>query len=144
MYVNELLRLLRSAADILQPFARQIRSGTLVWNGEEYALPEKLQEPDPYALMWFGVLRTIAELLERQPEITESQLKYLQDIFRGSMGSLADFLLDTRQWGKAARRSELQIARNSLGSAPTHEFYAALSTCATTGLTDHCNGPLAV
>src|SRR6266516_2634329 len=116
MYVNELLRLLRSAANILQPFARQIRSGTLVWNGEEYALPEKLQEPDPYALMWFGILRTIAELLERQPEITESQLKYLQDIFRGSMGSLADFLLDTRQWGKAAEEANYKLHEIAWGA----------------------------
>jgi len=107
--VKELLRLLRSAADTLEPFSRQIRSGTLVWNGEKYALPQKLQEPDPYALMWYAQLTTIASLLECGNDITEAQLRYLQDIFRGSMGTLADFCLDTRQWGKAAEEANYKL-----------------------------------
>jgi len=78
--VKELLRLLRSAADTLEPFSRQLRSNTRVWDGEKYALPKKLQEPDPYALMWSATLRTTADLLERQDDVTEAQLKYLQDI----------------------------------------------------------------
>jgi hypothetical protein len=107
--VKELLHLLRSAADTLEPFTRQIRSGTLVWNGEEYALPEELQEPDPYALMWFAKLTTIADILERGSDITETQLNYLQDVFRGSMGTLADFSLDTRHWGKAAEEANYKL-----------------------------------
>jgi hypothetical protein len=106
--VKELLRLLRSAADTLEPITRQIRSGTLVWIGERYALPEKLQEPDPYALMWYGRFTTIASLLERG-DVTEAQLNYLQDIFRGSIGTLADFWLDTRQWGKAAEEANYKL-----------------------------------
>ena len=100
--MKELLRLLRSAADTLEPFSRQIRSNTRVWDGEKYALPKKLQEPDPYALMWSATLRTAADLLERQDDITDMQLAYLKDMFRGSMGTLLDFSLDKRQWGKEA------------------------------------------
>ena len=107
--MKELLRLMRSASDTLEPFTRQIRSGALVWNGEEYALPEKLQEPDPYALMWFAKLSTTADLLERAGDVTEEQLKYLQDIFRGSMGTLADFSLDMRQWGRAAEEANFKL-----------------------------------
>jgi hypothetical protein len=107
--VKELLRLLRSAADTLEPFTRQIRSGTLVWIGERYALPEKLQEPDLYALMWYGRFTTSASLLERGGDVTEAKLNYLQDIFRGSIGTLADFWLDTRQWGKAAEEANYKL-----------------------------------
>lgn len=45
--MKELLRLLRSAADTLEPFSGQIRLNTRVWDGENYAPPKKLQEPDP-------------------------------------------------------------------------------------------------
>ena len=107
--MKELLRLLRSAADTLEPFTREIRSGTLVWNGAENALPEKLQELDPHALMWFSRLTTIASLLERGGEVTESQLQYLRDIFRGSMGTLSDFWLDNRRWGRAAEEANYKL-----------------------------------
>ena len=88
---------MRSAADTLEPFSRQIRSNTRVWDGEKYAPPKKFQEPDPYALMWFALLRTTAELLERQSDVTDAQLDYLKDMLRGSMGTLLDFSLDQRQ-----------------------------------------------
>jgi hypothetical protein len=52
--------------------------------------------------MWFATLRTTAELLERQNDVTDAQLDYLRDMFRGSMGTLLDFSLDKRQWGKQA------------------------------------------
>jgi hypothetical protein len=107
--MEELLRLLRSAADTLEPFSRQIRSNTRVWDGMNYAPPTRLQEPDPYALMWFGTLRTMADLLERQRDITDSQLAYLKDIFRGGMGTFNDFSLDTRQWGKDAEEANYKL-----------------------------------
>ena len=100
--MKELLRLLRSAADTLEPFSRQIRANTRVWDGEKYAPPKKFQEPDPYALMWFATLRTAGKLLERQNDVTDAQLDYLRDMFRGSMGTLLDFSLDKHQWGKEA------------------------------------------
>jgi hypothetical protein len=80
-----------------------------VWNGAEYALPEKLQELDPHALMWFGTLTTIASLLERGGEVTDSQLQYLRDIFRGGMGTLSDFWLDTGRWGRAAEEANYKL-----------------------------------
>lgn len=109
--MNELVRLLRSAAETVEPFTRQIRANTLVWNGEKYAVPTKLQEPDTGAVEWFVRLSTAADLVERGDTVTDSQLAYLQDFFRGSMGTLADFNLDPRRWGKAAEEANYKLHR---------------------------------
>lgn len=99
----KLISQLRELADDLQPLTRSALSGSLIWNGTEYAKSEKSETPDPYALAWWLTLRTTASLLEAQTgAVDPKQIGFLKNLLFGGMGSLGDFYVDP----KCARNAE--------------------------------------
>ena len=104
-------RIIDDCAKVLEPFIRSARRGSLSWNGSEYAPVTEDVDPDPYALAWWSTLRTISALLASQPTLSPDQYSYLQQQFFGTMGSLQDFSLDTKRWGKKARAANEQLRR---------------------------------
>jgi len=119
MPVESFCRLLDDCAKVLEPFIRSARRGSLSWNGSEYAPVTEDVDPDPYALAWWSTLRTISALLASQTSLTPEQYSYLQQKFFGTMGSLQDFCLDAKRWGKKARvgNDELRKILDELYSA---------------------------
>ena len=95
---------------MLEPFIRSARRGSLSWNGSEYA-PVTEVDPDPYALAWWSPLRTVSALLASQPRLTPEQYSYLQQNFFGTMGSLQDFCLDAKRWGKKAKAANDELRK---------------------------------
>ena len=100
--------LLDDCAKLLEPFIRSARRGSLSWNGVEYGPVTEDAEPDPYALAWWSTLRTTSALLASQPTLSPEQYSYLQQLF-GGMGSLTDFCLDKKRWGKRATVANEQL-----------------------------------
>jgi hypothetical protein len=124
--VASFTHLLDDCAKVLEPFIRSARRGSLSWNGSEYAPVAEDVDPDPYALAWWSTLRTTSSLLASQPSLTAEQCSFLQQQLFGGMGSLTDFCLDTKRWGKRAKaanerlstiRDELYLAFQSLRPA---------------------------
>jgi len=117
--VGSFTRLLDDCVKVLEPFIESSRRGSLHWNGFKYAPVTEAKNPDPYALAWWSTLRAISALLESQPSLTPGQYSYLQQEFFGTMGSLQDFSLDAKRWGKKARvaNEQLRIILGELYSA---------------------------
>ncbi|MFA5252426.1 MAG: hypothetical protein WC454_07565 [Phycisphaerae bacterium] len=101
---------LRKTAEILKPFIESYKAGALKWDGIAYVKTDKTKKPDPYALAWWSILCTIADLLDAQEsEITEKQKEYIRHQLCGGMGSLADFRLDASDWGKQAEEANKKL-----------------------------------
>ena len=96
---------------MLEPFIRSARRGSRSWNGSEYAPVTEDVDPDPYALAWWSTLRAISALLASEPSLTPEQYSYLQQEFFGTMGSLQDFRLDAKRWGKKARAANDELRK---------------------------------
>ena len=95
---------LRATAAELKPLTESASSGDLVWNGTEYSKTGESKTPNPYALCWWAVLGTIADLLEaQQSPLSEKQIRYLERRLFGGMGSLNDLFFDTSSAGDNAR-----------------------------------------
>ena len=107
--IRSFARLLDDCAEILDPFIKSSRRGGLLWNGVEYAPSTQDLEPDPYALAWWSTLRTISALLAGQSSLTSQQHAYLQCELFGGMGSLNDFSLNAKRWGKKAKAANEQL-----------------------------------
>ena len=106
-----LIQSIRNLANEIKPFTQNIRSGSKTWDGNAYVQAEPRQA-DPYALMWWSVLTTIAELLDAQEsELSSRQVKYLRERLLGGMGSLADYSVDTGEFGESARIANEQLDR---------------------------------
>jgi hypothetical protein len=98
------IRQLRATAKELAPLTESTAAGTLTWNGTEYAKSDEVKTPDPYALSWQAMLVAIAELLEAQESpLAEKQIKYLERLLFGGMGSLNDLSFDPKSRGDIAR-----------------------------------------
>jgi hypothetical protein len=117
--VASFARIIDDCAKVLEPFIRSARRGSLSWNGSEYAPVTEDVDPDPYALAWWSTLRAISALLASQLSLTPEQYSYLQQEFFGTMGSLQDFCLDAKRWGKkgSAANKELREIIDELYSA---------------------------
>ena len=79
--------------------------------------------PDPYALCWWGILSTIAELLEAQESpISDKQLDYIKKALFGGMGSLTDLWFDPGILGSNAEliNNQLKIQRPILYNLLSH------------------------
>lgn len=111
MNAGLLVEKLRRTADILQPFTRPPRPGALVWNGTAY-VPSSDGSFDPYALSWWGILTTAADLIDAQGHpISTAQRDYLERMLFGGMGSLSDFMLNVSRFGEGAREVNAQLDR---------------------------------
>jgi hypothetical protein len=104
----EFIKQLRITAEVLEPLAEwatPATSGTLKWNGVEYAKVKEGEEkvPEPSALVWRSVLTTIADLREAQKTpLSDEQIAYLNRLLFGGMGSLNDVFFDSREIGSIA------------------------------------------
>ncbi|MEI8288179.1 MAG: hypothetical protein WCH99_01800 [Verrucomicrobiota bacterium] len=99
-FINQL----RLTAKTLTPLTQSADAGASTWNGVEYVKSDKPIFPDPYALSWQATLVAIAELLEfQESSATEKQIKYLERLLFGGMGSLNDLFFDPRSGGDIAR-----------------------------------------
>ena len=96
------IRALRSAADELKPLTQSALAGSATWDGTQFA-KTGARAPDPYALAWWSVLRTVADLVEAQEApLDESQIAYLRRLLFGGMGSLNDLAFDRNVTGVVA------------------------------------------
>jgi hypothetical protein len=90
-----LVEQLNRIADLLQPLTAEVSPGSLIWNGSEYRAASELQEADPDARQWYGMLTIAAGLLKHQSgSLSKSQIAYLKKTFIGGMGSLHDLSFD--------------------------------------------------
>lgn len=109
MNKDELIRGLRNLAEELKPFTQEVKTGGRVWNGTTYAQTAP-RHADPYALMWWGILTSIAELLEAQDApASEKQVTLLRKKLFGGMGSFNDYNLDATRLGDAAESSNRRL-----------------------------------
>lgn len=100
---------LRELADILLPFAEQVGPSASVWNGSEYvkALPKSA---DPYALMWYATLTTVADMLDAQDsDLSTRQIDYIRKSIFGTAGSLTDFFIDTNKYGQEGESANKKL-----------------------------------
>lgn len=112
---------LRITAEVLKPLTESVKSGSLKWNGREYApvvcTKAEEKDPNPYALAWMTNLTTIAELLEaQQTSLSKGQIVFLNSILFGGMGSLNDLQFQMKEVGNIADtiNERLEIQRNDL------------------------------
>lgn len=105
----ELIINLRSLTEELQPFIQEVKSGARIWNGLSYVQSEA-READPYALMWWGILTEIIDLLEAQDtELGAKQIEHLRAKLVGGMGSFNDYCIDTRRCGDSAKAANQSL-----------------------------------
>jgi hypothetical protein len=82
---------LRAIAECLQPLTRSVAPGSAVWDGSRY-VHQEVKSPDPYALAWWSILTTMADLIEHQEcALSRNQLSHMKRLLFGGMGSLNDF-----------------------------------------------------
>lgn len=110
MNKHELIEGLRNLAEELKPFTQEVRTGSRVWNGTAYVQTAPRQA-DPYALMWWGMLTTIAELLEAQESPpSEKEVVLLRQKLFGGMGSFSDYCIDAIRFGDAAKSANQRLS----------------------------------
>jgi hypothetical protein len=99
----EFVKQLRDTAAEIKPLTQAVAPGAAIWNGTEYVKKER-REPDPYALSWWSILRTMADLIEAQESaVSSKQIAYIERTLFGGMGSLNDLYFDPRTLGPAAK-----------------------------------------
>jgi len=90
MNKSEFVRQLRIAAEELKPLTVSVSPDAATWNGVSYVRGEA-KSPNPYALAWWSILNTVADLLEAQEtSISPKQIAYLDRTLFGGMGSFND------------------------------------------------------
>jgi hypothetical protein len=86
----EFIKQLRSTAEELRPLTQSASPRAAIWDGTSY-LQGEAKVPDPYALAWWSILGTIADLIEAQESpLSRKQTAYLSRVLFGGMGSLND------------------------------------------------------
>jgi hypothetical protein len=113
MNKREFIKQLRETAETLKPLTESAMLGSLNWNGITYAKSTEEKKPEPYALAWWSILSTVAELIDAQETpLSEKQIAYLDRLLFGGMGSFNDFSLA----GKTAKsvNDRLDEQRSSL------------------------------
>ncbi|HOE72671.1 MAG TPA: hypothetical protein PK972_07265 [Deltaproteobacteria bacterium] len=121
--VKQIVDCMRKLGSELQPFTQETLPGTKTWSGSEYVQAEQ-RSLDPYALMWWGIITTLADILEIQGEsITKEQLEYLRKKVLGGMGSFQDFQINEKQFGSLAKdaNGRLQLILSSLFNLISNE-----------------------
>jgi len=109
MEINEIINYLRELQAELEPFTHAVNSGELVWDGKQYARAEK-KALDVFAFNWWNTIRVAADLLEAQGDsLSIKQLKYIEAMICGGMGSLADYQIDEDRWGENAKNANEKI-----------------------------------
>lgn len=105
----ELINKLRLLAQELEPFTQEVKIGSRIWNGVSYAQPEA-READSYALMWWGILTEIIDLLQAQDtELGAKQVEHLRCKLVGGMGSFNDYCIDTKRGGDLAKAANQRL-----------------------------------
>lgn len=117
MNKTEFIKQLRATAEILKPLTHSSSTATKLWNGTAYVKNDsRAGTPEPYALAWWTMLRTIADLIEAQDSpISSQQMAYLKNVLFGGMGSLNDLSFQNAEAIDSRlrdRRSELFAAFN--------------------------------
>lgn len=103
MNKTEFVKHLRDIATEIKPLTESASSGAAVWNGTEYAKSGKIKKPDPYALSWWSILETIANLIEAQESpLNFKQLEYIEQVLFSGAGSLNDLYFDPKSLGDSA------------------------------------------
>ncbi len=109
MNKHELIQGLQNLAEELKPFTEEVRIGSRVWNGTAYVQAAPRQA-DLHALMWWGILTTIAELLEAQESPPSGrQAALLRQKLFGGMGSFSDYCIDAARFGDAAKSTNQRL-----------------------------------
>jgi len=86
----EFITELRSTAEELRPLTQSASPRAAVSEGTSCVKGEA-KVPDPYALAWWSMLGTIADLIEAQESpLSRKQVAYLSRLLFGGMGSLND------------------------------------------------------
>jgi len=99
----EFIKQLRAIAVELKPLIDSATTGSLTWNGKEYAKSSDSKVPHPYALAWWFTLNTVADLIECQESpLTAKQIAYFENLLFGGMGSLNDLSFDAHELGSIA------------------------------------------
>lgn len=110
MNKHELIQGLQNLAEELKPFTQDVRTGSRVWNGTAYVQAAPRQA-DPYALMWWGMLTTIAELLEAEESSpSEKQVALLRQKLFDGMSSFNDYSIDVARFGDAAKSANRRLS----------------------------------
>jgi hypothetical protein len=98
----EFIKQLRSTAEELKPLTLSISPGAAAWDGKSY-VKGVAKAPDPYALAWWSILGTIADLVEAQESpLSSKQIAYLNRVLFGGMGSLNDLSFDAKAFDNVA------------------------------------------
>jgi len=102
----EFIKQLRSTAEELKPLTQSALPGAATWDGTSYVKGEA-KAPDPYALAWWSILGTIADLIEAQESpLSPKQIAYLTRVLFGGMGSLNDLSFDPKSLKNASMVNE--------------------------------------
>jgi len=104
MNKREFIKQLKETAETLKPLRESATLGSLIWNGTKYAKSTEEKKPQPYALAWWSILSTIAELIDAQETpLSEKQTAYLNRLLFGGMGSFNDVSFDHNSVGQIAK-----------------------------------------
>lgn len=105
MNKSKFIEQLRITANELTPMTQSAAAGASTWNGTEYAKVTEAKSPNPYALSWQAMLGAIADLLEAQESpLSEKQVRYLNRLLFGGMGSLNDLTFNPKLEGDVAMK----------------------------------------
>jgi hypothetical protein len=103
---------LRATANMLRPFISEHRAGTRIWDGVTHRRADQSRRVDPYALAWWSILKTMADLIERQNcELTKEQRDYVEHQRFGGTGSLLDFSLDVSSYGREGEQADKKLVK---------------------------------
>ena len=98
----DFIKHLRSTAEALKPLTLSALSGSATWDGKNY-VKSVAKTPEPYALAWWSILGTTADLIEAQEgPLSAKQIAYLKRLLFGGMGSLNDLSFDAKSVGDGA------------------------------------------
>jgi hypothetical protein len=101
---------LRSTAEELRPLTQSTSIGAAIWDGTKYVRGD-VKAPDAFALAWWSILNTIADLLEAQDSpLSDNQINYLTRVLFGGMGSFNDLFFDPKFMGDAANAINERLA----------------------------------
>jgi hypothetical protein len=103
MNKKQFIEALRDTAAALTPLTETVSPGAASWRGTEYVKATRHMRADPYALAWWSILCTMADLVEAQEApLSVEQIKYIEKILFGGMGSLNDLYFDSKELGAIA------------------------------------------
>ena len=117
MNKREFIKQLKETAETLKPLTESAMPGSLNWNGSTYAKSAEEKKPEPYALAWWSILTTVAELIEGQETpLSTKQIDYLNSLLFGGMGSFNDVSFDPNSVGQIAKdiNDRLEKQRSAL------------------------------